>query len=707
MQEEISQLPGRSYPMGANWEGEGTNFALVAQHADKVELCFYDDLGNQTHRFELIERDNHVFHGFFVGICPGQRYGYRVHGPYAPQDGHRFNPNKLLLDPYAKAISGNVIWDDALFGHPLNGEDGDLGFSTSDSAPFVPKSVVTDIFYDWKGDRKLDVSYNRTVIYELHVKGFSKLNPLVPEHLRGTYAGLSHPASIAYLKMLGVTAVELMPIHQFISDRHLAEKGLENYWGYNTIGFFAPESRYSSSGSNGEQVTEFKDMVKALHMAGIEVILDVVYNHTAEGNHDGPMLCFKGIDNQTYYRLEEKNKRYYIDYTGTGNTLNSRMPTVLKFIMDSLRYWVEEMHVDGFRFDLASTLARGLHEVDRLGAFFDIIHQDPVISRVKLIAEPWDVGEGGYQVGKFPPGWAEWNGKYRDLMRDFWRGEKGNLGLFAQRLLGSPDIYMQDYRRPTASVNFITAHDGFTLHDLVSYNEKHNLANGEHNQDGESHNASWNCGHEGECADNVILMLRARQKRNFLATLLLSQGTPMIAAGDELGKTQRGNNNAYCQDNGISWINWGERDQELISFTAYLISLRLKHPSLCRREWIIGNKIDSDGLLDIAWFSPDGSKMEPSNWESVDKPACVGIFLHGEGIQAKDERSGDILDSHFFLIINAHHDSLEFYLPGRPFPAHWTVVIATAAEIPVGTTYTQETTIGIQNRSVLVLRADF
>jgi isoamylase len=700
----LYQLPGRPYPLGSTWDGKGTNFALFAAHAQKVELCLYDSQGAEVGRVEIAERDHHVFHCYIPDIGPGQLYGYRVYGAYEPMNGHRFNPNKLLIDPYAKAISGDVIWCSAVFGYDLEGEKADLSFSDTDSAPYMPKSVVVDMAYDWENDKPLQIPYNQSVIYELHVKGFSKLNPLIPESQRGTYAGLAHPTSIQYLKSLGITAVELMPVHQFVSDGHLIERGLNNYWGYNTIGFFAPESRYSSSGTNGNQVNEFRDMVKALHAAGIEVILDVVYNHTAEGNQKGPTLSFKGIDNFTYYRLEEKNKRYYTDYTGTGNTLNSRMPTVLRFIMDSLRFWIQEMHVDGFRFDLASTLARGLHDVDRLGAFFDIIHQDPIISMVKLIAEPWDLGEGGYQVGKFPPGWAEWNGKYRDLMRRFWKGDHGTLGQFAKRFLGSPDIYMQDYRRPTASINFITAHDGFTLHDLVSYNERHNMPNGDNNTDGEAENHSWNCGVEGETDDDTINALRARQKRNFLATLLLSQGIPMITSGDEIGKTQSGNNNAYCQDDEISWIDWEAKDEELLKFTQNLIKLRLKHPSLRRKEWIVGDRIDSDRLLDIAWFSPSGKIMETPDWQG-DRPGSIGIFLHGEGIQGKAQNGEDILDVHFFLIFNAHYDGVTFKLPAEEYALKWSVEISTDEHINPKAQFEAGSRIEVGGRMLMVLRA--
>ncbi len=558
---DLITYPGSPFPLGATWDGGGVNFALHTEYAERVELCLFDSANDKEEfaRVPMMERTHHVWHVYLPRIQPGQLYGYRVYGPYDPVNGHRFNPNKLLLDPYAKAISGTIQWDDSLFGYEIEHPEEDMAFSRSDSAPYIPKAVVIDPAFDWEGDRQPKIPYNKTIIYEAHVKGLTKLHPEVPEAIRGTYAAIAHPAIIRYLKELGITAIELMPVHHFVNDRILAEKGLSNYWGYNTIGFFAPDVRYAASGTGGQQVTEFKNMVKELHKAGIEVILDVVYNHTGEGNHLGPTLCFRGIDNVSYYRLTE-DKRYYMDYTGTGNTLNAMMPPVLRLIMDSLRYWVLEMHVDGFRFDLASALARELHDVDRLGSFFDIIHQDPVISQVKLIAEPWDVGEGGYQVGNFPPGWVEWNGKYRDCIRDYWRGADSMLSEFAVRFTGSPDLYFDNYRRPIASINFITAHDGFTLQDLVSYNEKHNEANGENNRDGEDHNRSWNCGVEGETDDPQIIALRNKQKRNLLTTLFLSQGVPMIVAGDEMGRTQKGNNNAYCQDNEISWIAWQQAD---------------------------------------------------------------------------------------------------------------------------------------------------
>ncbi|KQM78447.1 glycogen debranching protein [Pedobacter sp. Leaf216] len=705
MENKYSIKPGKPFPLGATWTGKGTNFSLFAESAEKVELCLYDNDGNETGRIELVDRDHHVFHCFVNEVLPGQLYGYRVHGPYLPAEGKRFNPNKLLIDPYAKAICCGLTWNKAVFGYDIDGEDKDLGFSDLDSAAYVPRSVVVNLAYDWEDDTPPDISYHQTVIYELHVKGFSELNPLIPEELRGTFAGIAHPESIKYLKSLGITAVELMPVHEFISDGHLQDRGLSNYWGYNTIGFFAPHEKYSSSDGRGGQVNEFRDMVKELHRNGLEVLLDVVYNHTAEGNELGPTLSFKGIDNESYYRLEQDNKRYYTDYTGTGNTLNTRMPSVLRFIMDSLRYWVKEMHVDGFRFDLASTLARGLHEVDRLGAFFDIIHQDPVISQVKLIAEPWDVGEGGYQVGKFPPGWAEWNGKYRDTMRRFWKGDEGMVGAFAERFMGSPDLYMQEYRRPTASINFITAHDGFTLNDLVSYNEKHNEANGEDNQDGEQHNHSWNCGAEGATADVQINYLRDKQKRNFLATLLLSQGVPMITAGDEMGKTQKGNNNAYCQDNEISWLNWANMDEELVAFTRKLIALRIQHPSLRRREWIVGDRIDSDGLLDVAWFAGNGKFMDEQKWND-EHQKCLGIFLHGEGIQGTDEHGNEVSDYHFLLIFNAGFATSEFKLPESRFSKSWELVVSTGDTKTLKPRYAAEETVPVEENSILIFRAE-
>lgn len=668
--------PGKPYPLGATWDTEGTNFSIYAEDATKVELCLFtgDGAGAKEERIHLSERTHQVWHGYLPGVGPGQRYGYRVHGPYEPEAGHRYNPHKLLLDPYAKAIDGILEIHETHLGYEADHPDEDLSFSKTDSAPHMPKSIVVDPAFDWESDRPLAIPFHKTVIYEAHVKGLTKLNAQLPTDLRGTYAGIAHPTTIAYLQDLGITAIELLPIHQFVNER--VGNGLPNYWGYNSIGFFAPEARYSASGTAGQQVNEFKEMVKALHQAGIEVILDVVYNHTAEGNHLGPTLCFKGIDNKSYYRLEE-NPRYYTDYTGTGNTLNANLPNVLRLMMDSLRYWITEMHVDGFRFDLAATLARELHEVNRLSAFFDIIHQDPVISQVKLIAEPWDLGEGGYQVGNFPPGWAEWNGKYRDCIRDYWRGADSMLSEFAERFTGSSDLYQDDYRHPVASINFVTAHDGFTLHDLVSYNEKHNEANGENNQDGENHNRSWNCGAEGPTDDEAIITLRNQQKRNMLTTLLLSQGVPMLLAGDEAGRTQQGNNNAYCQDNELSWLHWDKIDRSLMQFTAQLIAFRRAHPTFCRRKWFTGQPIKGIGVEDIAWFLPDGGEMPNESWEH-DFARSLGVFLNGQGIRSKGEKGEKIIDDSFYLIFNAHHDTLAFTLPkDEKYGAAWVKVIDT------------------------------
>ncbi|TVR90080.1 MAG: glycogen debranching enzyme GlgX [Spirochaetaceae bacterium] len=664
--------PGRTYPYGATYDGAGTNFAIFSELAEKVELCLFDDHGRET-RIELPEVTGHCWHGYLPNIVVGQSYGYRVHGPWNPAEGHLCNPNKLLIDPYARSIQGDIVWNDAIFPH--SGPDGGWEMNTKDSASFVPKSVVTNPFFDWTDDVKPRTPWNETVIYEVHAKGFSVINPDIPAEQRGTYSGLSHPAALDYLKKLGVTAVELMPVHHFVHDGHLQEKGLRNYWGYNTIGYFAPHADYAARQFAGSQVAEFKQMVKTLHNAGIEVILDVVYNHTAEGNHLGPMLSLKGIDNTAYYRVTE-DAHYYMDYTGTGNSLNMQHPNVLQLIMDSLRYWIQEMHVDGFRFDLASTLARELHDVDRLSAFFDIIQQDPIISRVKLIAEPWDVGDGGYQVGNFPVGWSEWNGKYRDCIRDFWRGTDQKLGEFAYRVTGSSDLYENTGRRPYASINFVTAHDGFTLEDLVSYNEKHNEANGEDNQDGESHNSSWNCGVEGPTADPEVLSLRYRQKRNFLTTLFLSQGVPMLVSGDELGRTQGGNNNGYCQDNETSWVNWEDIDQELLEFTRGLIEFRRKHPVFRRRHWFQGRAVYGKGLDDLNWFTPDGLEMEDHYWnEGFSK--SVGIFLNGKAIISPDERGLRITDDSFYLIINAHYEDLSFALPDKVWGRRWKEILST------------------------------
>lgn len=696
--------PGKPYPLGSNWDGSGVNFALFADNATAIELCLFHNPNDETEftRIKLIERTHHVWHVYLDGIQPGQLYGYRVYGPYDPANGHRFNPSKLLIDPYAKAIAGTIDWSDALFGYEIGNENEDLSYSEIDSAPYIPKCAVIDHNFDWEDDKPPMIPYHKSIIYETHVKGFTKLHPDIPEEIRGTYAALAHPVTISYLKQLGITAIELMPVHHFIVDRHLKERDLTNYWGYNTIGFFAPDVRYSNSGSRGEQVVEFKQMVKELHRAGIEVILDVVYNHTGEGSHMGPTLSFRGIDNASYYRLTE-DKRYYMDYTGTGNTLNANLPNVLRLMMDSLRYWILDMHVDGFRFDLASTLARELHEVNRLSAFFDIIHQDPTISQVKLIAEPWDIGEGGYQVGKFPQGWAEWNGKYRDCIRDYWRGADSVLGEFAARFTGSPDLYEGDYRRPTASINFVTAHDGFTLHDLVSYNEKHNMANGENNQDGESHNRSWNCGHEGKTTDKLVNQLRQRQKRNFIATLFLSQGVPMLVAGDEISRTQNGNNNAYCQDNEISWLHWDKADKELMEFTSKMIALRKNHPAFCRRRWFQGQPIKGIGLEDIAWFQMDGTEMSDEHWnESYAK--SLGIFLFGRGLHAVGQRGEQIIDDSFYVIFNAHHDSLDFKLPPAKYAREWTKLVDTSTNI-IGEQekYKASSIVTVEGRSVVLL----
>jgi isoamylase len=678
--DKITVYPGSPFPLGATWDGSGVNFALYADNATGVELCLFDSLndGKEAVRIPMGERSYQVWHAYLPEAKPGQLYGYRVHGPYDPANGHRYNANKLLIDPYAKAIAGTIEWHDSLFGYELGHPDEDLSFSETDSAPYVPKSVVVDPSFDWEGDKPPKISYHKSIIYETHVKGFTNLHPDIPDEIKGSYAAIAHPVTIKYLQDLGITAIELMPVHHFIRDRHLYEKDLANYWGYNTIGFFAPDVRYSSSGVEGQQVVEFKNMVKALHKAGIEVILDVVYNHTGEGNHMGPTISFRGIDNASYYRLTD-NKRYCMDYTGTGNTLNANLPNVLRIIMDSLRYWILDMHIDGFRFDLAATLARELHEVDRLSSFFDIIHQDPVISQVKLIAEPWDIGEGGYQVGNFPPGWAEWNGKYRDCIRDYWRGADSMLGEFAQRFTGSPDLYQSDWRRPTASVNFVTAHDGFTLNDLVSYNEKHNLENGEDNNDGESHNRSWNCGTEGPTDDPEILELRQKQKRNFLTTVFLSQGVPMIVAGDEISRTQGGNNNAYCQDNEVSWIDWEKADKDLLEFTRKVIHLRKEHPVFRRRRWFQGRAIHGAGVEDIAWFLPEGTEMTEENW-SHDYAKSLGVFLNGLGIHTLGPKGEQIVDDTFYVIFNAHYDYLDYKLPPMKYGTQWVKILDTAED---------------------------
>ncbi len=693
--------PVHSYPLGAVYDGAGTNFSLFSEIADGVELCLFDDEDNET-RIQLSEVTGYCWHAYLPEIEPGQRYGFRVHGPWDPENGHRCNPAKLLLDPYAKAINGQVQWDEAVF--PYRFDEGADAMNDKDSAPFTPRSVVHQPHFDWEGDRSLQLPWHETIIYETHVKGLTKRHPDVPEEMRGTYAGVAQPVSVDYLQTLGVTAVEFMPVHQFIHDKHLLDKGLRNYWGYNSIGYFAPHNEYAAGNRPGSVLVEFKQMVKALHLAGIEVILDVVYNHTAEGNHLGPMLCFKGIDNAYYYRLTE-DKRYYMDYTGTGNSLNMRHPHTLQLLMDSLRYWVLEMHVDGFRFDLASTLARELHDVDRLSSFFDLIQQDPVISQVKLIAEPWDIGEGGYQVGNFPPVWTEWNGKYRDCVRDFWRGEDQTLGELAYRITGSSDLYENTSRLPHASINFITAHDGFTLNDLVSYNEKHNEANGEDNQDGEDHNRSWNCGEEGPTDDPGVLALRARQKRNFLATLLLSQGVPMMLGGDEIGRTQQGNNNAYCQDNEISWYDWEHIEEDLLDFTQRLIRFRRNHAVFGQRRWFHGRAIHGSEVTDIAWFTMDGAQMAEEHW-GEDYARSIGVFLNGETIPNPNPKGDPVTDYSFYLIFNAHHEPLDFRLPGSAWGERWAKELDTAVGWIEDETVEAEGVVTAEARSVVVLRRD-
>ena len=703
--------PGQAYPLGAQFDGAGTNFAVFSEAAERVELCLFDGPGPDARetRLPLPEVDGFVWHGYLPGIGPGQRYGFRVHGPYEPHRGHRCNPAKLLLDPYAKAIEGEVRWHESLFSYRLGDPD---AFNDDDSAPYMPKNVVVNPFFDWGDDRPPKTPYHETVIYEAHVKGLTIAHPDIPERLRGTYAGLAHPVMIEYLRELGITAVELMPVHQFVHDDHLVRRGLRNYWGYNTIGFFAPHNEYSASGECGEQVLEFKAMVRALHQAGIEVILDVVYNHTAEGSHLGPTLCFRGIDNAAYYRLVDDDPRYYMDTTGTGNSLLMRSPHVLQLIMDSLRYWVTEMHVDGFRFDLAATLARELHEVDRLSAFFDLVQQDPVVSQVKLIAEPWDVGEGGYQVGNFPPLWTEWNGKYRDTVRDFWRGGYAAMPEFASRLTGSSDLYAHGSRRPIASINFVTCHDGFTLTDLVSYGHKHNEANGEDNRDGTDDNRSWNCGHEGPTDDPEITALRARQRRNFLATLFLSQGVPMLSHGDELGRTQHGNNNAYCQDNEISWMDWERlRDNfPLLDFVQRLTRLRRDHPVFRRRRFFRGRPPadpDASRLSDIAWFTPDGREMSEADWRAGFAKS-LQVFLNGEAISEPGRHGERVRDDSFLLIFNAHHEGLRFTVPPERYGDTWLQVIDTAEPTPVeetgGRVCKAGETVAVDARSMRVLR---
>ena len=667
--------PGEPYPLGATYDGTGTNFALFSEVAERVELCLYDEKHRETRRVALPEVTAFVWHGYLPNVGPGQRYGFRVHGRWDPAHGLRCNRHKLLMDPYARAVDGQIDWTERCFGYrfsdPNRRNDGD-------SARHVFKSVVTNPYFDWRNDRHPRTPWHDTVVYEVHVKGFTMRHPGVAEEQRGTYAGIASPAAIDHFQRLGVTAVELMPVHQFVHDAHLVERGLRNYWGYNSIGFFAPHNEYSATTGPGDCVQEFRSMVRTLHDHNIEVILDVVYNHTAEGNHKGPTLSFKGIDNPAYYRLVADDLQHYMDYTGTGNTLNMRHPHVLQLLMDSLRWWVTEMHVDGFRFDLASTLARELHAVDRLSAFFDLIQQDPIVSQVKLIAEPWDVGDGGYQVGNFPPLWSEWNGKYRDTVRDYWRGEDATMSDFAYRFTGSSDLYASNGRRPNASINFVTAHDGFPLLDLVSYNDKHNEANGEDNNDGDSHNRSWNCGVEGPTEDPEVLELRARQRRNLLATLFLSQGVPMLLGGDELGRTQGGNNNAYCQDNEISWFDWENADQILLAYTRWLIAFRKEHPVFRRRRFFEGRPIQ--GVPDIGWFAPDGSEMSQDDWDKGFAKS-LGVFLNGEAIDSIDRNGDPVRDDSFLLLFNAHYEPLEFTMPER-FGQQWSVVLDTAESLP-------------------------
>ncbi|MDQ1138039.1 isoamylase [Microbacterium sp. SORGH_AS 1204] len=700
---DVQQVwPGSSYPLGATYDGNGTNFALFSEGAEKVELCLFDEDGTET-CYELIDVDAFVWHAYLPNILPGQRYGYRVHGEYDPASGKRFNASKLLLDPYAKAVEGQVDWGQAVFSYEFGDPD---SFNDEDSAPHMMKGVVVNPFFDWSGDRQPKTPYSETFIYEAHVKGLTQLHPDVPEELRGTYAGIAHPAVIDHLKKLGVTAIELMPVHQFVNDSTLIEKGLSNYWGYNTIAFLAPQNTYSSTGDHGQQVQEFKAMVKALHAAGIEVILDVVYNHTAEGNHMGPTLSMRGIDNEAYYRLEDDDKRYYTDYTGTGNSMNVGNPHTLQLIMDSLRFWVLEMHVDGFRFDLASTLAREFYEVDRLAAFFELVQQDPIVSQVKLIAEPWDVGPGGYQVGNFPPQWTEWNGKYRDTVRDFWRGEPQALAEFASRLTGSADLYEHSGRFPVASINFVTAHDGFTLRDLVSYNEKHNDANGEDNNDGESHNRSSNMGVEGPTDDPDVLKRRAQQQRNFIATLLLSQGVPMLLHGDELGRTQGGNNNGYAQDNEITWVDWSSIDTPLIEFTAALARLRKQHPTFRRSRFFDGRPVKMEEgapIPDVVWLRPDGSLMQPEDWDNGFGRA-VGVFLNGQGIRERDRRGQSISDDHFLVLFNAGDEPVDFQLPDFEYAPKWDAYVDTAGERANTEPLSPGETLPLEPKSLIVLR---
>jgi isoamylase len=700
-------LPGRPYPLGATYDGRGVNFAVYSEEASEVELCLFDDAGAECERIRLRELTGFIRHGCVPGLGPGQVYGYRVQGPYEPQNGLRFNSSKLLLDPYARAVVGTLDWNAPIFGYRIGDPSADLSYSDENDAHAVPKGIVIDESFDWEDDAHPDTPLNESVIYEVHVKGFTKLHPDVPETLRGTYGGMAHPAAVEHLKALGVTAVELLPVHEFIDEGHLADKGLVNYWGYNSLNFFAPAARYASSAGAGEQVREFKEMVKALHRAGIEVILDVVYNHTAEGSELGPTLSLRGIDNPTYYKLVPDQPRYYMNYTGTGNSLNAQHPQVLKLIMDSLRYWVTQMHVDGFRFDLASTLAREQHHVTRLSSFFDAIHQDPVLSRVKLIAEPWDIGEGGYQVGNFPILWAEWNDKYRDTVRRYWRGDIGGMAELGYRFTGSSDLYQDDGRHPYASINFIAAHDGFTLHDLVSHERKHNEANGEGGRDGHDHNLSANYGVEGPTDDPGINDVRERQKRNLLATLFLSQGVPMLAAGDEMGRTQRGNNNAYAQDNEISWLDWNldDRRRAQLEFTRRLIALRAKHPVLRRKKFYQGRQIRGSDVRDLTWLRPDGEQMTDQEW-SAGWNRALGVMLAGDALGEVDEAGNLVVDDTLLLLLNAHSEAIEFRLPAHD-GGRWEVLVDTYRSdgVETGDVHAPGDVVALPDRSLLLLRA--
>jgi len=700
--------PGRPYPLGATWDGAGVNFALFSEHAQKVELCLFDGVNSEKEfrRISLRHQTDLVWHAYLPDAMPGQLYGYRVHGPYDPAKGFRFNANKVLLDPYAKSIGRDLRWDDSVFGYKLGDKDADLSFDERDSAAFAPLAVVIDPSFTWGDDRRLRTPWHKTLIYELHVKGFTQLNPHVPEKLRGTYAGLASEAAIKHLKELGVTAVEILPIHHFLDDRHLLEKGLVNYWGYNSLAYFVPASRYTATSIPQDAVQQFKMMVRAMHAAGIEVILDVVYNHTAEGNQMGPSICFRGIDNAAYYRLSPEDPRYYVDFTGCGNTLNMTHPRVLQLIMDSLRYWAVEMHVDGFRFDLASTLARELHDVDRLGAFFDIIQQDPILSQTKLIAEPWDVGPGGYQVGNFPPGWSEWNGKYRDTVRQFWKGDGGQTSEIATRLAGSSDLYQNDGRKPYNSINFITCHDGFTLADLVAYDGKHNEANLEDNRDGTDDNNSWNCGAEGPTNDEAILALRARQKRNLIATLLLSQGVPMILGGDELGHTQNGNNNGYCQDNPLTWLNWNldESQERFLGFVKKAIRIWMLQPVFQRRKFFKGRALRGSDIKDISFFNPSGQEMSDADW-NTGYNKCMGVRLAGDLIDDENEHGEPIVGETLLLLLNAHYEPLPFTLPATMPEYQWQRLLDTADDRGDPSVFKGGESYTLNDRSLAVLSA--